>query len=885
MIRAFPAVRMRRVTRFLRTAALAVAAAALPGPLLGQTPTPTPTATPTPVPFLQIPGSAASLGVPNGGRYDASNLVLKPDGTIWTASANENVLARISPDGKIRKWEMPKDAAPSHLLEEPDGTFWVAQLGGFKVSRFDPETAELTEWADAARRPTAFVKRADGTLWLPHTNGVLTTFDPATSTFVYWRTTDPANPLVSLSYPWPDADGSVWAGDFIRGGIVRIAPDARSATRWQLPNSFVQPSKIIRGPDGLLWISFHGSAQLARFDPATAELKTVTVGAFVRPFDLKVYRDRIVYTEQYAGEIGVVDPFSDLPAETATLESKELVLTSTTEVVVPTKTTLTTTDVTVEPASPAVVAGFGSPGISRYPAVAGIPYGIAIDEVRKRILVGATSEIVELLPPLPVTVDDHLYPYATSTDGTAGARWATELFAWNRGTPNAEGARSNASFDARILPADWIVGPSPGETLAVEPGRLLRRTDLISEEMESPNTSGALRLSPPAGATNFGDVFSWARVYTTRADGGTYGMARTRVTGGAAVASGETGFLFAPPDTAGQQVDAGLLVVEATRVDVSIAGPDGNVLAGPVRLDWPAGFQTKAAGIFQAFGIAPVASARIVFAVETGRVLPFGASTDALSGDPIDLPFFGPRNTAPVQWLLAVERGGGPLGPTSRTDLQLHNAAGTDATVSLGFRPARLAASGDPGAGPRFATLTVPAGRTVTVRDAVKELFGLEGVAGSVDLVSDPPVFAFARVTAEDSSGGRHGYGNAAVLGDAAPAAGSRALFIQATDAGWDVMETELQVTNPTDEPARVTVRAFDLEGEAAGEPLPLEVAPKEALRVPAAYYTISGKGAEVGRLEVAPAEGSPPVFAALVRQDKKTGDADAVVPYVIPAS
>ncbi len=876
---------MRRVTRFLRIAALAVAAAALAGPLPAQTPTPTPTATPTPVPFLQFPGSAASLGIPNGGRYDASNLVLKPDGTIWTASANENVLARISPDGKVRKWTMPKDAAPSHLLEEPDGTFWVAQLGGFKVSRFDPATEELTEWADAARRPTAFVKKADGKLWLPHTNGVLTTFDPATSTFVYWRTTDPANPLVSLSYPYLDEDGSVWAGDFVRGGIVRIAPGGNTATRWQLPNSFVQPSKIIRGPDGALWISFHASAQIARFVPATAELKTVTVGAFVAPFDLKVYRSRILYSEQAAGEVGVLDPFGDLPSETATLESKELVLSSTTEVAVPTKTKLVAVDVTVEPASPIGVAGFGSPGLSRYPAVAGIPYGLAIDEVRKRILVGATGEIVEILPPLPVTVNDHLYPAAASIAGAGGNRWATEVVAWNRGTPAEDGTRSNTSVDGRLLPSDWIVGLSPGATLTVGPGKLVRQADPIAEEMDGADTAGALRFSPPTGATNFGDFFSWARVYTTREDGGTYGMGRNRVTGGDAVASGETGFLFTPPDADGQRVNAGLFVVEATRVGVSIVGPDGVLVAGPAVLDWPAGFQTQASTVFEVFGIAPVPSARIVFAVEKGRVLPFGTSIDTLTGDPIDLPFFGPRSTAQVQWFLAVERGGGPMGASSRTDLQLFNGAEVASTVSLGFRPARLAASAEPAAGPRFATLTVPAGRTLTVTDALKELFGLEGVAGSVDVVSDPPVFAFARVTAGDASGGRFGYGSAAALGNVAPTVGSRGVFIQVSDAGWDVMESELQVTNPTDDPAQVAIRAFDFEGEAVGEPFPLAVGPKEVLRIPAAFYTVAGRGADVGRLEITPAEGSAPVFAVLVRQDKKTGDADAVIPYVIPAT
>jgi len=857
---------MRRVTRLLRLAAFAAATASFSGTLLAQTPTPTPS--PTPVALAELPASVANIGIPNGGRYDASNLVLQPDGTIWTASANENVIARVSPDGKVRKWTMPVDAAPSHLLEEADGTFWVAQLGGFKVSRFDPSTGELTEWADAGRRPTAFVKKADGTLWLPQTNGVLTVFDPATGRFVYWRSTDTANPISSLSYPFLDADGSVWAGDFVRGGIVRFSPDGSTATRWQLPDAFVQPSKIIRGPDGALWISFYAASQLARFDPATAELKRYTVGAFVLPFDMKVYRDRIAYTEQYAGEIGVLDPAGAVPASTATLEGKQIALTSTTEVVAPTKTTLVTTDVEVEAASPGVVAGYLVPGVARYPSVSGIPYAIEIDEVRKRFLVGATGEVVQILPPLPVTVDDHLYPATASIAGAGGTRWATEVVAWNRGTPGTDGTRADVTVDERLLPSDWIVGFSPSSKLTVGPGKLVSRADPIGEDLEAPDSAGALRFSPVTGSTNFADFYSWARVYRTRADGGTYGLARNRTTGGRAVRAGETGFLFAPPDTAGQRVNAGLLVVEETRVAVSIVAEDGAVRAGPVRLEWPAGFQTQASTIFDAFGIAPVPSARIVYAVETGRVLPFGTSIDTASGDPMDLPLFGPGSAAPVQWVLALERGGGVLGPSSRTDLQLFNGAGSASTVSLGFRPARLAGAEGPAPGPRFASLTVPAGRSVTVRDAVKELFGLEAAAGSVDVVSEPPVFVFARVSAEDASGGRHGYGIPAALGDAGPAAGSKAVFIQAADAGWDVMESELQLTNPTDAPAQVTVRAFDAEGEAAG-----------------AFYTVAGFGAPVGRLEIAPDEGSAPVFAALVRQDRKTGDADAILPYVVPAT
>ncbi len=216
---------------------------------------------------------------------------------------------------------MPHDAAPSHLLKEPDGTLWVAQLGGFKVSRFDPATAELTEWADTARRPTAFVKGANGTLWLPETNGTLTNFDPATGTFVYWRSTDTANPISSLTYPFLDADGSIWSADFLRGNLLRFTPDGSKVTRGFLPNVFSQPSKIIRGPDGAIWISLYSASQLARFDPATTELKTFDVGRLrpaVRHEGLQG-PDRL--HRAAGGEVGVFDPRGGVAADTKTLEA------------------------------------------------------------------------------------------------------------------------------------------------------------------------------------------------------------------------------------------------------------------------------------------------------------------------------------------------------------------------------------------------------------------------------------------------------------------------------------------------------------------------------------------------------------------------------------
>ena len=698
---------------------------------------------------------------------------------------------------------MPRDAAPSHLLKEADGTLWVAQLGGFKVSRFDPATAELTEWPDAARRPTAFVKKADGTLWLPETNGTLTNFDPATGTFVYWRSTDTENPISSLTYPFLDSDGSIWSADFLRGNLLRFAPDGSKVTRWVLPDAFSQPSKIIRGPDGALWISLYGAAQLARFDPGTAELKTFNIGFFVLPFDMKVYKDRIAYTEQQGGEVGVFDPRSQIAGRDEDARGDR--------------------DHPDEhdrdrdageddargnrarrqpPAIPSPSKGRtppASPAIRRSAARA---YALVVDETRKRFLVGGPGQIVEVLPPLPVTQDDHLFPAAASIGGRDGSRWATQTVAWNRGTADTAGATVDATVNVRLLPTDWIVGFSPTTTLTVGAGKIVSQDDPIGTDMGGTDSSGALRYTTGATTTKFADFYSWIRVYRTREDGGTYGFARNFVKGGQGIGTGETGFLFTPPDAGSQRTNAGLFVVEGGTGTVSIVDASGALIGGPFAYAWPAGYHVQASTIFDAFGIPPSPSARVVFTVTKGRVLPFGTAIDSVSGDPVDLPFFGPKSTAQFQWILGAERGGGPLGPSSRTDLQLFNGAATDSTVTIGFRGAHLASEPAQATPAPSVTLVVPAGKVVTLTDILKETFGLEGVAGSMDISSDPPVFAFARVTAQDAGGGRHGYGLPALLGDSAPAPGSRGVFIQAADAGWDVMGSELQVTNPTDAPA-----------------------------------------------------------------------------------
>lgn len=848
---------------------------------MGQTPTPTPTPSPTPTPTVvsfTVPASTSLYRVPDGGRYDSSNLVLDPDGGIWSASANENVVAKLSPDGaKVTRWAFPTDAAPNSFLREPNGTFWMTETGGFKVAKFEPSTGTLTEWPDAARRPSSLVKRADGTFWLPETGGLLAKFDPAAGLFTYYK----AVGVFSLSYPLADPDGTLWSCDFLIAAIVRYSADGGKATRWPLPFGSSRPSRIIRGPDGALWFTLYAAGQIGRFDVAKNEVRLYNLGPADTPYDIQAYKDRFVYTEQTTGYIGFLDPAaSEFTSYTLTPTD----ITTTTlppgDPVVPQTTTITPTTADIAPAaSPVAVNGYGVPGLAVIPAANGnLLYGFVIDKARGRMFYGTSGNIGAIGPPLPINANDVYLPSAASIAGANGARYVTQLVTWNRATPDSTGATKAITFIERLLPSGWIAGLSPSYVATIPAKALVSQTDPIGSEMKGPDNFGALRASTSTDSVAT-DLFAWGRVSTAAQDGGSYGYSRNAVKADASIGAGQTGFFFCPPDVT-QRVNAGFLAVDASKGTVSIVDPTG-VTRASVAFDYPPGYHIQASQVFKAFGLDPIPSARVVFTVFSGRVLPFGVSVDPSTNDPIELVVFRSDAGATLQWLQGVARGAGSLGPLSTTDLQIFNRGTDAAQVNLQFLAASTqAATGTPASFPTFA-LTVPPGQVVSLPDVLGRNLGVSSLSGSLAVVSDKHVDAFARVTTT-SAAGRYGFGIAALAGGESAAAGSRGVFIAATDNGFGVVQSDLVLTNPTYDPATVTLNATSADG-AVTKSMDITLVGKEVRILPAAFYTVAGFGQDVGRLDVVPATGSASVFATLLRTDLRTGDVDAMLPFIIP--
>jgi streptogramin lyase len=814
---------------------------------------------------LTMSAASALYAIPNAGNYDSANIYLAPDGSIWAASALENVILKLSPDGlQSTRWTLPTGTGPSFLIPNPDGTFWVTELGNTNFGKFDPATGDFTEWADFTRRQTAWVRRPDGKFWVPETSGLLALFDPETGTTAYSQSSS----IFSLSYPYLDFDGTIWSCDFIGGYLVHFTADGTSARRWLLPSGMISPSKIIRGFDGALWISVYTSGQLARYDPATSEMKVYTLTSGTLPYDLLNYKDRLIYSDQAYGVIGFFDPNGSIPSITQTLtpETTDLTLSVITKTSLPKTTNIvpTTDAITVPP--PTISTGNFGAGLAEYAVGITSIWGVTVDSAKNRIVFGTKGYIGTLFPPIPASKDDLYFPSAASIGG-AGARWKTQVVTWNKGTPSSTGATSALAVAEQLIPNGWIAGYLPNATNSIGAGQLLAQDDPIGHEMLGPDSFGALRLEASSGTT--ADLFGWARVYTERADGGTYGLAMNPSKPAGAVGAGDTGYLFTPPDTT-HRTNAGFTTVDASEGTVSIVDANGTTLASRA-FKWPGGTHTQYSPLFSSFGIDPVPSARFVVTVTSGTVLPFGTSTDPLTHDPIGLELAKASEAVLLQGVPAVFRDAGPLGPGSRTDLQLYTPGSVSATVQIVFR------SATPG-GPLPSTqVTVPAGKVVSLADPLGSLLGLTTAIGTLDIVSDQPVSVFARVYGSDPSGGTFGYGLTGKISALAVSGGSRGVFLADTDSGYDVIQSDLLLANISDIATTVTLNLTGPDGNPAGTH-DYALAPKEVRYVATPWFSIAGYGTTMGRLDVLPS-GTAAVFATLLRQDRKTGDTDAILP------
>jgi hypothetical protein len=709
------------------------------------------------------------------------------------------------------------------------------------------------------------VKRPDGKFWLPETGGLLALFDPSVPSFIYYQTPG----VFYLSYPWSDADGTLFSLDFIYGTIVRWAPDLSTARVWTVPTTSLSPSKIVRLADGKLWISFFSSSELGRFDDQTGTLDIFTLDTAASPYDIHNYRGLVIYSD-LAGQVGFLDPAKAVPSSSTTLTQTDVVpLVRSTFPTTAVTSALTFDEQNLTPPTPSFDVGSGRPGLAQILVNnANAIWAMLVDEVRGRIFFGTTGAIGILGPPPQIDVRD-LYlasASAAALPSDPARAYRTQIVTWNRGTPDATGATKALNPIQRILPDGWIAGLSGTATPSVPAGTLLSQGDVVGTDMDSAGVFGGLQITSDVPD----DAFAWSRVSVPAPGGGTLGYAANAVKDAVGLGVGDTGFLFASPDAA-QRTIAGLLVTQSSTGTLSIVDASG-VTKATYAYDWPGGYRVQGTSIFDAFALPPLPSARIVCTVATGRVLLFGTAVDPVSGDGANLGAIGAAAFSPGLQITGFARGGG-----FSSTLQVFNPGTDPAHVSLSVRVAQ------PVDGPALppaaflATAAVPPGTVVTL-DLSGAGTTASTVAGTLDIFSDQPVAAFATFRTALLSGGNAVFTAPAVF-FASPTAvspGSRGVFLAATQNG--AFSSTIQLTSTSPNPGDVTVKFTGADGTATGSRT-VTVPPWGVVSLPG---SLAGAATDLGRVDVVPADGTTPFLMVLLRQDMQTRDTDVILPLVL---
>jgi len=297
---------------------------------------------PPPAPTTPAVVTEWDVGVPGSMQHD---IVVHPDGTIYSVDTNQDRLYRLDPrTDERRSWPIPRGdlplggvfgnvgtlvapnsnahVGPHSIQVAPDGSLWVTLCLGNQVGRFDPatETWSILE-QDAGLYPHTLRFDAAGRVWytLAVSNHV-SMVDPATGDrrtirlpartwtqaiatrllpVAIWASSvlpfEMEAPSEGAQLPIPYGidiapDGGVWFSQLNERRIGRIDPETFDITLVDTP--FPGPRRLRFDANGDLWIPGFSAKLIARYRPSTGEFRTweLPIEGVETPYALNVDR-------------------------------------------------------------------------------------------------------------------------------------------------------------------------------------------------------------------------------------------------------------------------------------------------------------------------------------------------------------------------------------------------------------------------------------------------------------------------------------------------------------------------------------------------------------------------------------------------------------------
>ncbi len=230
-------------------------------------------------------------------------IVLGPDNAFWFTEFVGNRIGRADLNGVITN-EFPLPALgsnPGGITVGPDNAIWFTEVGSptsiGRIGRIDTNTFVITEpfLLPSGSQPLDIMMGSDGALWF---------------------TEQGVTPAQFLPFLTPQCAAGCRIG--------RIAPDLTTLTHFPIPDQGTgicqnfaitqcsNPTKITQGPNGFVWFSATGAAQVGRLNMSTGAVdafstpggasQTVPTGMTLGP------DNNIWFVGFNPGQVGMIDP-------------------------------------------------------------------------------------------------------------------------------------------------------------------------------------------------------------------------------------------------------------------------------------------------------------------------------------------------------------------------------------------------------------------------------------------------------------------------------------------------------------------------------------------------------------------------------------------------
>lgn len=150
-------------------------------------------------------GTVNSLAAAAGSRPRFS--AIDASGNVWYTLARADAVARVSPDGSIAQFPLPKlafnRAAPNDITVGPDGALWIVEWIGNAIVRMDLNGTVTNVYAlpDVEAGPRFIAAGSDGNLWFSENGSEQLNGDPYTPPQIVKMTTSGQ----MTAYPMPSA--------------------------------------------------------------------------------------------------------------------------------------------------------------------------------------------------------------------------------------------------------------------------------------------------------------------------------------------------------------------------------------------------------------------------------------------------------------------------------------------------------------------------------------------------------------------------------------------------------------------------------------------------------------------------------------------------------